>query len=146
MRHKVISHRQHLPHRPVDDPLPLLLDNPRAIKQSELRDESWLRVINVKTTLNARRYGDGEIILGINDPLLPDNHGTWRLNSYGAQRSTALPDISLNTDALAMLILGGSKVWQLAAARRIQIHHPQATTRLEQILACDNQPWSGVLF
>lgn len=141
-----ITQRLHLPHRPVDDPLPLLLDNPRAVKQSERRDESWLRVINVETTLNARRYGDGEIILNINDPLLPENHGTWRLNRDGVQRSTASPDISLNTDALAMLILGGSKVWQLAAARRIEIHHPRATSRLEQILACDNQPWSGIVF
>ena len=136
-----------LPHRPVDDPLPLLLANPRAVQQTGRIDESWLRIINVEQTLNARRYASGEAVtLAIDDPLLAENHGVWRLSSDGIQRSASRPDITLGIDALAMLLLGEYTAQQLAAARRLQPHHSQAAARLTCLLACHEHPWSGIFF
>lgn len=136
-----------LPHRPVDDALPLLLDNPRAVQQHAQVDESWLRVIDLEQTLNARRYGNGDAVtLAIDDPWLPANHGVWRLTPDGVQRSASPPDISLSIDSLAMLLLGEYTPWQLAAARRINLHHSQAASRLARLLACHEHPWSGIFF
>lgn len=136
-----------LPHRPVDDALTLLLDNPRAVQQCNRVDESWLRIIDLEQTMNARRYGDAEAIaLRIEDPLLSQNHGVWQLSPDGIQRSGLSPEISLTIDSLAMLLLGEFTPWQLAVARRIDAHHPQATARLSRLLACYQHPWSGIFF
>ena len=45
---------------PVDDPLPRLLLDWRAAKVTAVYDETWLRVIDARQALTARRYvGDG---------------------------------------------------------------------------------------
>jgi len=136
-----------LPHRPVDDALPLLLTNPRAVQHIRRIDESWLRILNVERTFNARAFGDGEALtLAINDPLIEANHGIWRLSSDGIQRRDGQPDISLGIDALAMLLLGEYTAHQLVAARRIQPHHSQSIVRLTRLLGCNDHPWSGIFF
>lgn len=136
-----------LPHRPTDDALPLLLNNPRAIGQQSTRDETWLRIIHLEHTLNARRYQDAAtVVIAVTDALLPVNQGNWQLSSEGVKRTTEPADLSLDSATLAMLLLGGHKVWQLIQARRIQIINPQAPKRLERLLACDEAPWSGIFF
>lgn len=136
-----------LPHRPVDDVLPLLLNNPRAIEQQNRRDESWLRIINLEHTLNTRRYQDAPgVVLAVTDTLLPVNQGNWLLCAEGVKPTTEPADLSLDSATLAMLLLGGHKVWQLAQAQLIHIVNPQAPKRLERLLACDEAPWSGIFF
>lgn len=136
-----------LPHRPVDDVLPLMLDNPRAIAQQGLWDETWLRIISLERTLNTRRYQDAPpVIVTVTDALLPVNQGNWLISSESVKRTTQPADLSLDSATLAMLLLGGHKVWQLIQARRIQIINPQAPKRLERLLACDEAPWSGIFF
>jgi len=136
-----------LPHRPVDDVLPLLLNNPRAIEQQNRRDESWLRIINLEHTLNTRRYQDAPgVVLAVTDTLLPVNQGNWLLCAEGVKPTTQPADLALDSATLAMLLLGGHKVWQLAQAQRIHIVNPQAPKRLERLLACDEAPWSGIFF
>lgn len=133
--------------RPIDDPLSLLVDNPRAVTVSAQHDESWLRIIDVATTLNARQFADAApVILAIDDPLLPQNHGCWQIGPQGVKRSTDKPDASLSIDALASLLLGGSSVWQLIFSKNIEIHHPQAAGRLERLFAVTGQPWAGLFF
>jgi predicted acetyltransferase len=133
--------------RPIDDPLPLLVDNPRAVTVSAQRDESWLRIIDIATTLNARVFPNAApVTLAIDDPLLPHNHGRWQIGPQGVRRSTDEPDASLTIDALASLLLGGSRVWQLIFSQNIEIHHPQAASRLERLFAVTEQPWAGLFF
>lgn len=134
-------------HRPIDDMLPLLPDNPRAIKQQNQQDETWLRIIHLEHTLNARRYQDApSVILAVTDALLPLNQGNWQLSPEGVKRTTQAADLSMDSATLAMLLLGGHKVWQLIQARRIRIVNPQAPKWLERLLACDEAPWSGIFF
>lgn len=133
--------------RPTDDPLPLWVDNPRAVTISAQRDESWLRIIDVATTLNARQWGaEQPVTLAIHDPLLPHNHGCWQLGPQGVRRSTAAADASLSIDALATLLLGGSRVWQLIFSKKIELHNPQAAGRLERLFAVTQLPWAGLFF
>ena len=133
--------------RPIDDPLPLLVDNPRAVTVSAQRDESWLRIIDVATVLNARQFADtAPVTLAISDPLLPHNHGRWQIGPQGGRRSTDEPDASLTIDALASLLLGGSHVWQLIFSKNIEIHNPQAAGSLERLFGVTEQPWAGLFF
>lgn len=136
-----------LPHRPVDDWLPLLLDNPRAVGQQGQQDETWLRIIHLEQALNARRYQPApSVVLAVTDDLLPVNQGHWQLSSEGVKRTTQPADLSLDIATLSMLLLGGHKVWQLIQAQRIRIVNPQAPKWLERLLACDEAPWSGIFF
>lgn len=134
-------------HRPVDDVLPLFADNPRAVGQQSLRDETWLRIIHLERTLNARRYQDAEpVVLAVTDSQLPQNQGNWLLSAEGVTATRQTADLSLDSATLAMLLLGGHKVWQLIQTQRIRIVNPQAPKRLERLLACDEAPWSGIFF
>ncbi|GAB3574396.1 hypothetical protein GCM10027445_35170 [Amycolatopsis endophytica] len=45
------------PGRPLDDPLPLLLTDPRACAVTGLTDHTWLRLVDVPAALAARAYG-----------------------------------------------------------------------------------------
>ena len=42
---------------PVDDPLPYLLTNPRALQTTMLNDGIWVNVRDVAASFSARRYG-----------------------------------------------------------------------------------------
>ncbi|PIF21986.1 GNAT family N-acetyltransferase [Candidatus Pantoea floridensis] len=142
-----ITRHLHFPSRPVDDPLPLLVDNPRAVTVSAQRDESWLRIVDVQAVLQARTFAtDDAVILDIRDPLLPHNQGRWRIAAQGITRSEAQPDATLSVDALASLILGGSRVWQLIYSQNIHIHRPHVAEHLERLFAVAEQPWSGLFF
>lgn len=133
--------------RPVDDVLPLLLDNPRAVQTEARRDESWLRIIDVEHVLNTRQLsGDQSVRLAIVDPVLPHNQGHWQLTPEGACRTQQPAELTLSVDALAMLLLGGHQVRQLVESQHITVHHPSAPARLAQLFASDQQPWAGIFF
>ncbi|WP_369822118.1 GNAT family N-acetyltransferase [Saccharomonospora sp. CUA-673] len=48
--------------RPVDEPLDLLLTDPRAVSTTDLGDDLWLRLIDVPAALAARTYGDEQLV------------------------------------------------------------------------------------
>ncbi len=62
-----------LPGRPLDEPLPLLLADPRAVVTTAVADESWLRLIVVDRALRARGWAEttGGVVIEVTDPLLP---------------------------------------------------------------------------
>ena len=63
----------------VDDPLVHLLVDERAAKP-DLRDNLWVRVLDVKAALEGRRYeSDADVVLAITDAQVPENAGLWRV-------------------------------------------------------------------
>lgn len=66
-------------HAPADDPLPLLLLEPRRLHK-RVDDGTWLRIVDVKSGLQRRGYlsaGQATIKL-VGDDLCPWNNGLWR--------------------------------------------------------------------
>ena len=59
---------------PVDDPLDLLLADPRDAVVTGPADETWLRLVDVPTALAARsfRADVAPLLLAVHDPLLPE--------------------------------------------------------------------------
>ncbi|MDR2321822.1 MAG: GNAT family N-acetyltransferase [Microbacterium sp.] len=109
--------------RPVDDPLPWLVANQRAV-QVTVHDHGWLRILDVPAVLGARTYrAPLDLVLRVSDPL-GFAEGSWRL-SVGpdgkgvVDATTDAPDVELGVDALSSLYLGGVSAPTLRAAGRI---------------------------
>ncbi|MFJ3957931.1 GNAT family N-acetyltransferase [Arthrobacter sp. NPDC090010] len=124
---------------PVEDPLEWALVDPRCLKGRDPRDMLWLRILDVKAALEAKRYPlDGSLVFRVEDPLgLVD--GSYRLVVVGGTATVtemlddaddATLELSLGAAELASVYLGGVPVAALAEAGRIEEHVPGAVERL----------------
>jgi predicted acetyltransferase len=100
------------PRLPIDDPVLLRLTRTRG---SDLvrRDGIWCRILDLPAALTQRRYSAPvELVIEVDDPLLPANAGRWRLHAgpEGAEcsRTDAAPDLSLPIATIGAAYLGGT--------------------------------------
>jgi predicted acetyltransferase len=140
--------------RPVDDPLPYLLPDPRRVR-SRASDGLWIRIVDLPAALRRRRYScQVDVVIEVVDDLLPANSGTWRLVAGGpadqsepaCDRSAAPTDIRLPVSALGAVYLGGTRLGGLAAAGLITELRPGAITALSAAMWWDPAPWSPIMF
>lgn len=101
----------------VDDRLPGLLTNPRAVRTIALHDFLWLCPRRVGELLARRRYR-------IADSLVVDVDGErWRVDGApdGAEASVTsdAADVEMTRAAMGTLLLGGSTATELAATGRL---------------------------
>ena len=132
--------------RPVDDPLPWLLADPRRLQRMP-RDGVWLRIVDVADALSRRAYaGDGLVVLAIIDDVCPWNNGRFRLEVSGgagsAVPSEAPPDLSLTVSALASAFLGGAALTTLAKAGIVEEKTPGALFLADRMFASQLRPWT----
>lgn len=117
-------------HRPVDDPLPWLVADPRAVS-IEGRDFEWLRILDVPAALTARGYAAPvSVVLDVSDSL-GYAAGAWHLEADASGAATVtsaadsdLPRVSLGVADLSSLYLGGVAVRALADAGRVRGPEP----------------------
>lgn len=139
--------------RPADDPLLLLLGERRAARP-RASDGLWIRIIDLPAALTTRRYsGDVDIVIEVDDPLLPANSGRWRLRATGSQhaqpsceRTAAEPDIALGIAELGAAYLGGARLGSLARAGLVTELHPGTLAALSTAMSWDPLPWSPTMF
>ncbi|MQA16238.1 MAG: GNAT family N-acetyltransferase [Pseudonocardiaceae bacterium] len=135
----------------VDDPLPLLLADPRAAVQT-VSDSLWIRLVDLDRALRARRYtAPCDLVLEVADALCPWNAGSWRLqvDSDGAarvQRSDAEPDLRCDIADLAAAYLGDTRFTALAAAARVVELRPGAVPAASRAFAGDTAPHCPEVF
>ncbi|MBN6035729.1 GNAT family N-acetyltransferase [Amycolatopsis sp. 195334CR] len=133
--------------RPVDEPVDLMLENPRAAAVTGVADHLWLRLVDVPQALASRTYGSAEpVVFDVRDPRLPENEGRYRIGPDGVERTSAEADLALDADALAMLYLGGWPASALAAIGRIRVLEKPALTRADALFRADRTPWCGTNF
>ncbi|MBT2485448.1 MULTISPECIES: GNAT family N-acetyltransferase [unclassified Microbacterium] len=115
--------------RPVDDTLPWLVADQRAVTQT-VHDHGWLRVLDVPAALTARRYSAAlELVMHVEDSL-GFAHGDWRLRVDGTGSATVEPaedgdaDVTLDVSALSALYAGGVRAASLHGAGRITADAP----------------------
>jgi predicted acetyltransferase len=148
------------PRRASHDPLPWLLADRRAARQSELSDFLWVRLLDVAAALRARRYaGAGRVVLEVIEPgggrerLLLNVEPTGSTGSAkvaaGIEKpdlvpgmgraevsvSTDEPDVVLEVGALGSAYLGQVPLYQLHAAGQVTEHTPGAVAALGALLA-----------
>jgi len=82
----------------------------------DLRPLGMGRVVNVRSVLGMARYrGGGRITLRVNDPVIPQNEGTYTVDyAYGKAVSVtrddcATPDATLSINAFSALISGAGE-------------------------------------
>ncbi|WP_158883831.1 GNAT family N-acetyltransferase [Amycolatopsis anabasis] len=133
--------------RPVDEPLELLFTDPRACRYDWVKDELWLRLVDVPAALAAREYsGDGVVVLDVVDPLLAANSGRYAVSRAGVTRTDAPAELRLGVDTLAMLYLGAWRASALASVGRIEVLDPAAAARADSLFGTRVSSWCGTVF
>ena len=132
--------------RPVDDPLPWMLADPRRLQRS-VRDGMWLRLIDVAAALSLRRYlADGRLVLEVSDDTCPWNQGPFELEGSleGAvcRESGSSPDLALGVAALASAYLGGASFTTLAQAGLVEERTPGSLLLADRMFAAQQKPWA----
>jgi predicted acetyltransferase len=145
-----LSHRTVAGRRPVDDPLPYLLDDAaRARPRTDW--PLYVRLVDVAAALGARGYPvDGALTFEVHDEVLPANAGRWALRVVDGtgtcEPTTAAPQLELDVEELATVALGGVRTSTLATARRVVVHDPAAVARADVLLSSSPAPWHGTMF
>jgi predicted acetyltransferase len=133
--------------RPLDDPLPVLLNDPRAARVRSVNDETWLRIIDVEAALASRSYGAAApVTIAVSDPLLADNNGTFEVGPDTVRRVDTAPDISVDVTGLAATYLGGTTWQHLALAGVATAHTDRAADRTDNLFGTIRLPHSGTIF
>lgn len=136
--------------RPVDDPLLVMLRDPgRARVGHDM--PLYLRLVDVAAALAARGYAvDDALTIAVHDDFRPTNTGTWHVvvrdGRARCERTTAAPELTVDAEDLAAVLLGGVRPTMLAAAGRIEAARPDAVARLGRLLATEVAPWHGGMF
>ncbi|MGZ6982756.1 MAG: sterol carrier protein domain-containing protein, partial [Ilumatobacteraceae bacterium] len=112
---------------PIDDPLPYLLTDPRALQTTALNDGVWVNVRNVAACLSTRHYG-------VADRLVVDVDGDrWSIDGgpdgAACRRVRTRPDLIMDRASLGALLLGGVRPSALAAGRRLEARNLDALRR-----------------
>lgn len=133
--------------RPVDDPLPHLVADPRAVTVTGIRDETWLRLVDVEAALAARTYTDSApVVIEVGDPLLPHNAARFSVGSDKVRRTQHTPDLSVDVAALGSVYLGGNTWAQLGRAGLVSVRSAGAIKAADALFSTGSKPFAGTNF
>ena len=145
-----------LPHRPVDDPLLYQLADPRRTRP-KLNDNLWVRIVDLPRALAGRRYAcPVDVVLEVQDEILPANAGRWRLTTTaeapgGGLAASCVPasspaDLALDVTELGAAYLGGTRLGAMAGSGLVAELRPGAIRPLTAALTWDPAPWCPMVF
>ena len=122
----------------------------RAV-ETQLTDNLYLRVVDVEAALRARRYAaDVDLVIEVEDPLLPGNTGSYRLVTTTARaevtRVSSPPDLTMGILELGTIYLGGVPLSQLHRVRRVTEHTPGAVASASTAFGWHRAPWCPDMF
>jgi predicted acetyltransferase len=143
--------------RSVDEPVRWQISDSRAASEDRVGDHLWLRILDVKTTLETRHYNaPGTFIFELDDPL-GFAEGCWLLSIDESGRGvvTRLDDgdgfgdnhhLTMNVRELAGIYLGGTSVSTLVKAGRIIQKTPGAAVAVDAAFRSTVTPWLSTWF
>ena len=125
----------------LDDALPYLVDDQRAIRTTNVNDMLWLTIRDVGAALRARTYGtDDELVIEVD---LGDRTERWRVDgdAGGAKvkKVRSRPHLRMDRAALGAIYLGGVRPSVLARAGRLAAE-PDALRRADAFFMADRLP------
>ncbi|MEV6595208.1 GNAT family N-acetyltransferase [Streptomyces acidicola] len=129
----------------VDEPLPHLLAEPRAI-HSTLVDRLWVRLVDVDRALTGRRYAVPlDVVLDVEDAFCPWNTGRHRLRAEGesvsCEPTTAPADLRMTAAELGVAFLGGTTLATLAATGLVEELRPGTLPLASAAFRGEREPW-----
>jgi len=138
--------------RPLDEPLPWLLADQRAVRQTSRGDFQWHRLLDPAAALSARRY---ERPGGASFAVVDDDGwaaGTYTLevgaDGFGqcVRAQAAAPDVTLPVDVLSSVWLGGGDLRAAVWAGRCREETTGGVDRLAATLRTASLPWTSTWF
>ncbi|MGW9630709.1 GNAT family N-acetyltransferase [Agromyces sp. NPDC055520] len=146
--------------RSVDEPLPWLLEDPRAVTISDVVDHLWLRVIDPVAALAARTYGTpGRLVIEVDDPvglaagrfeLVVGERGRAEVapidRADAAASGSAARGIRLGVRELGAIYLGGVAPSLLARAGRIEAISARSMELADAMFASQRTPHLSIWF
>ena len=129
---------------PLDDPLPYLLTDQRALQTTALNDGIWVNVRDVATSFAARTYST-------TDRLVVEVDGIrWAIDGgpQGAtcQRVRSRADLVTDGASIGALLLGGVRPSVLAAGRRLEYRSMDALRRADVFFVTSPTPHCQTLY
>ncbi|MEP7203801.1 MAG: GNAT family N-acetyltransferase [Ilumatobacteraceae bacterium] len=123
---------------PIDDPLPYLLTNPRALETTTLNDGVWVNVRDVKASFAGRTYSTTDRI------VVEADGDRWAIDGGpdGAtcKRVKSRADIVMDHASLGALLLGGVRPSTLAAGRRVEARNDETLRRADVFFVTARAP------
>jgi predicted acetyltransferase len=136
--------------RGVDDPLPLMLADGRAVARVDWFDCIWARLIDLAAAVGARRAitRDRVVVEVVDRQGLIGGRWSIELGPDGAEvkPSDADADVALSASALSAAFLGGRSVRRLQEAGWVEEHKPRGVDRLDALLSTPTAPWSPTTY
>jgi predicted acetyltransferase len=134
--------------RPIDDIVRFAARDSRAYRARVIDDEQWLRLIDADAALSRRAYRavDRSVNVGIDDPLLPENTGVWRVDRDGAARVDAPADLHGDIAGVSAAYLGGTSWRTLVATGRVIERTADAASIADDLFASIPLPFCGTFF
>lgn len=141
--------------RSIDEPLPWLLEDPRAVSVTDVDDHLWVRILDPVEALRARRYGtSGTLVLDVSDTL---GHARGRFRLTVDERGRAEvepvddadasgPGLRLGVQELGAIYLGGVRPSLLARAARITETSPRSLVLADRLFASERTPHLSIWF
>lgn len=122
----------------IDDPLPYLLDNPRAVRTTQLGDAVWVNVRDIAVAFSARTYTT-------TDRLVIEADGRrWSIDGGpdgGEVRAVRTkPDLVTDHASLGALLYGGVRPSLLVAGHRASARTADALRRADLFFASSVAP------
>ncbi|UOE44210.1 GNAT family N-acetyltransferase [Agromyces larvae] len=154
--------------RSVDEPLPWLLEDARAVRFDDVGDHLWLRVLDPVAALSGRRFGGaGTLRLEVDDPL-GFAGGAFELDAStdgraevrrvegadapgsvpvgGSRRSRQPHGLRLGVRELGSMLLGGVRATTLARAGRVVEHSRGSLALADRLFSSDREPALTIWF
>jgi len=113
----------------IDDPLPYLLDNQRALRTTDLNDGIWVNIRDVATAFGARNYRTTDRIVVEADGMRWAIDGGPDGGSCKAVRTR--PDLITSHSGLSSLLYGGVLPSALVSGRRMTARTAEAAARAD---------------
>ena len=143
--------------RSVDEPLPWLLEDPRAVALSDIADHLWVRILDPIEALGARRYGvPGVLELDVADSLghargrfllTVDDRGRAEVERLeGTDAAASRPSLALGVQELGAIYLGGVRPSLLGRAARITERRPGSLVLADRMFAAERSPHLSIWF
>jgi predicted acetyltransferase len=139
------------PKRPTDEVLRQRLNEPRRLRTTTLRDDLWVRVIDVPATLAARRYlVEDELVLEVVDSFRPQTDGCYLL-AAGPQGASCTPtrrsaDMTMDVATLGSGLLGHSRFQLQSRAGLVTEHRTGAAQRADLMFGSTDVPFCRTSF
>jgi predicted acetyltransferase len=125
---------------PLDDPLPYLLTDRRALRTTVVNDGLWLNVRDVRRCFEARAYGTDD------DMVVESGDNRWRIGAGGCSRVRSRADLQTDHASLSALLLGGVRPSALVAGRRMTARTVDALRRADALFATSPEPYCQTMF